>query len=602
MCGIAAIFNYKFNGEVVRKEILDAIRDGMVSRGPDDAGSWISSDYTVGLAHRRLSIIDLSREGAQPMFSQDGKLKIVFNGEIYNYPQLKEELQSLGYKFSSSTDTEVLLYLYKEYGKQMVSRLRGMFAFCIWDEEKQGLFIARDAFGIKPLYYADNGYTIQIASQVKALLKGGQVDTTPEPAGHAGFLLWGSVPEPFTFYKGIKSLPPGSFLWIDKKGTKIDKQYFSMTEIINNSKPFDTVELNKEEIDRYIHSTLQDSVKHHLIADVPVGLFLSSGIDSTILATLIKEVRGSDLQTITIGFSEYKGTLNDETPLAEQLAKDLGFSHKTYWITKNDFTREVENILEAMDQPTIDGINTYFVSKMAADAGLKVAISGLGGDELLGGYPSFKQIPKMVRVLKYPSKISPFFGKVFRFLSKNIIMRYTSPKYASILEYGGSYAGAYFLRRSLFMPWEIGSIMGEEMALEGLQTLNTIGNLEKTIKGLDDDYFKISTLETKWYMQNQLLRDSDWAGMAHSIEIRVPLVDKQVFQNMVPILKSDIRPDKRYVARAILDPSHAAIVNRPKTGFSVPVHDWLLNDTQYGNERGLRGWALKVYKKFSGEL
>ena len=215
MCGIAGIFAYGPSARPVDREELLRIREAMIARGPDGAGLWISPDQRIGLAHRRLAIIDLSEAGAQPMATADGRLHITFNGEIYNYQVLRRELEAKGYRFHSHSDTEVLLHLYADRGQDMVHALRGMYTFAIWDEHKKGLFLARDPFGIKPLYVADNGHTIRVASQVKALLKGGAVDTTLEPAGHVGFFLWGHVPEPYTLYKGIRALGAGTSLWID---------------------------------------------------------------------------------------------------------------------------------------------------------------------------------------------------------------------------------------------------------------------------------------------------------------------------------------------------------------------------------------------------
>jgi asparagine synthase (glutamine-hydrolysing) len=340
-----------------------------------------------------------SRSGVRSRWvSADGQLVISFNGEIYNYRALCKQLERKGYLFRSHSDTEVLLYLYAEKGEAMLEELRGMYALALWDGRKRGLLLARDPLGIKPLYYADDGATLQVASQVKALLKGGRVDTTPEPAGHVGFFLWGHVPEPYTFYKGIRALPAGSTLWVDATGLHQLNHFFSLTDELTRASETALI-FRHEEMQERLRTALTDSVRHHLIADVPVGVFLSSGLDSTTLTALTAEIGGS-LRTVTLGFSEYQGTENDETPLAELVAKHYGASHQTRWVTRKDFQSESQNLLEAMDQPTIDGVNSYFVSRAAASTGLKVALSGLGGDELLGGYPSFRQIPRVVRILR----------------------------------------------------------------------------------------------------------------------------------------------------------------------------------------------------------
>src|SRR6058998_3521040 len=330
MCGIAAIFSYRGGPPVAEPELL-AIRDRMASRGPDGAGIWISEDRLIGLAHRRLSIIDLSPGGAQPMFDDTGTCGITFNGEIYNYRELRAELVKKGFRFRSTSDTEVLLQLYADRGMAMLDSLRGMYAFAIWDGRKKGLFLARDPYGIKPLYYADDGKTFRVASQVKALVAGGNIDTTPNPAGHAGFFLWGHVPDPHTMYKGIRAVPAGSFLWLEQGQTVREVSFCSIPSIFAETAQKSVARNGTRK--STLSEALRDTVRHHLIADVPVGVFLSSGLDSTTLAALATEEGGS-LQTVTLGFEEFKGTPNDETPLAEQVARSCGTKHQTIWVTR----------------------------------------------------------------------------------------------------------------------------------------------------------------------------------------------------------------------------------------------------------------------------
>jgi len=249
----------------------------------------MSRDRQVGLAHRRLAIIDTSPTGAQPMSTSDGGLCIVYNGEIYNYRELRKELQYKGYPFITQSDTEVLLHLYREYGHEMVHQLRGMYAFALWDAGKRGLFLARDPFGIKPLYYSDDGTTIRVASQVKSLLISDAVDTSSEPAGHVGFFLWGYVPDPYTLYKGVRALPAGTSLWVDAGGQAVPQPFFALRDTLilaeEQAKTVTAVEMRDE-----LREALLDTVRHHLVADVPVGVFLSSGLDSTTLAVLAREV------------------------------------------------------------------------------------------------------------------------------------------------------------------------------------------------------------------------------------------------------------------------------------------------------------------------
>lgn len=592
MCGLAGIYSYKNDAPLVDTEELIRIRDHMANRGPDGKGLWLSNNKRCGLAHRRLAIIDLSEAGHQPMSTQDGRFHISFNGEIYNYLDLRAELEQKGVLFHSHSDTEVLLHLYRKDGAAMLPKLRGMFAFAIWDEQEQNLFLARDHFGIKPLYIANNGKTIRFASQVKALLAGGQIDTTPEPAGLVGFYLWGSIPEPYTRYKGIRALPAGSCLTIDSSGRTQQYNYFDLNKALRlPSIPVNPI--NKKDTLEQLHTALADSVKHHLIADVPVGLFLSAGLDSSTLVALASEVKDSQLRTVTLGFKEYIGTDNDETILAQTVAEHYNTQHRTQWVQQQDFAAGYENILAAMDQPSIDGVNTYFVCKAAKDAGLKVAVSGLGGDELLGGYPSFTQIPKMVKALKHFGTI-PGLGKGFRLISVPILKHCTSPKYAGLFEYGSNYEGAYLLRRGLYMPWELPQVLDAEVVKQGWQELNALSALRHTVAGIKNNQLKISALEMAHYMRNQLLRDTDWASMAHSLEVRTPLIDIELFKATTILAHANTPPSKMDMAISPNKQLPLSILNRPKSGFSIPVGSWLEIDSNRNKTGDLRHWAHTV--------
>jgi asparagine synthase (glutamine-hydrolysing) len=599
MCGIAAIFSYSSTASPVDAEQLLRIRDAMIHRGPDGSGWWISADMRAGLAHRRLAIIDLSETGAQPMSTADGRLRISFNGEIYNYREIRRELEGKGFRFRSSSDTEVLLHLYADRGAAMLDVLRGMYAFALWDDQKRGLFLARDPFGIKPLYYSDDGGTLRVASQVKALLKGGAVDTSPEPAGHVGYFLWGHVPEPYTLYRGIRALPAGTSLWIDSTGKREIRQFFSVTDEL--AKASETKHsLGSEEIGERLRTSLLDSVRHHMIADVPVGIFLSAGIDSSTITALASEAATADLRSVTLGFREFQGTDNDESVLAELVAQHYGTLHQTQWVTKDDFRSEYDRILDAMDQPSIDGVNSYFISRAAAQTGLKVTLSGLGGDELFGGYPAFREIPTAVKLVG-PFRKLPSLGRCLRYVSAPILKRFTSPKYAGLLEYGGTYGGAYLLRRGMFMPWELPKLLDGELVRAGWTELQTLSRLEQTTKDIGNPHLRVEALETSWYMRNQLLRDTDWASMAHSLEIRLPLVDIELFRAAAQLFNSNSVPGKRAMAAAPFKALPRAVVDRKKTGFTTPVADWLVpSDRRSKAPRGLRVWATTIYRKWEG--
>jgi asparagine synthase (glutamine-hydrolysing) len=593
MCGIAGIYVYRDAAPPVDSDELLRIREAMVRRGPDGAGFWISEDKRIGLAHRRLAIIDLSDAGLQPMATVDGRLRITFNGEIYNYRELKKELEAKGYIFQSGSDTEVLLHLYADRGQEMVHALRGMYAFAIWDDSRKAVFLARDPFGIKPLYYADNGATIRIASQVKALLAGGAIDTKEDPAGHASFLLLGSVADPFTLYRNIRALPAGSSLWIDRNGAASIKQFFRIADVLAAAEGDPRV-LSDEERSARIADALRDSVRSHLVSDVPIGVFLSAGIDSSSLLGLACEAGAANLRTMTLGFREYAGTENDETALAESIAHYFGAQHESRWVGRADFEAGEAALLAAMDQPTIDGVNTYFVAKAAAEAGMKVALSGLGGDELFGGYPSFHDIPRMKNWLGWGQSI-PLLGRTFRRLGARVVPGNLSPKLAGLLEFGGTYAGAYLLRRGLYMPWELAGLMGAERARAGLEALQPIVRLKRSIAGLAGNRTIVSTLELEWYMRCQLLRDADWAGMAHSLEIRVPFVDTVLLRALAPSMASPRPPIKRDLVNVVGRGLPRGIVGRSKTGFTIPTREWAQHRRPgLMRERGLRGWARFV--------
>src|SRR5215471_9326755 len=609
MCGIAGIYAFHYAANPVDRNELRRIRDHMAARGPDGVGEWYSQDGRVGFGHRRLTIIDLSERGAQPMMSADGKLVVTFNGEIYNYRQLRASLEARGHTFRTQTDTEVLLHLYAEKGEAMVHDLRGMFAFGLWDEEKSGLLLARDPYGIKPLYYADDGWTLRFASQVKALLAGGKVSRDPEPAGWVGFWLFGSVPEPFTTYQEIRALPAGSVLWVDRVGTHETKQYFSIADTYCRAEAASSP-INDESQQHCAREALLDSVRHHLVADVPVGAFLSSGIDSGALVGLMRDAGQQEIQTVTVAFEEFRGTGEDEAPIAAEIASRYGTRHTTRVVTEQEFRNDLPKILEAMDQPTIDGLNTWFVSKAARELGLKVAISGLGGDELFGGYPSFRDVPLCVRALAIPGNL-PVLGDLTRLLISRGLSPSVNPKAAGLLKYGGSYASAYFLRRGLFMPWELQALIGADTRL-GLRRLNPIRYIEGLLEPKPSSSFsRIAVLESSLYMRNQLLRDTDWSSMAHSLEVRLPLVDSRLLNQFASITARNGSQSKRLLAHSPRVPLSPKVIERPKTGFTTPIQSWLQRDNRIQEWRQVpslaaykcawaRRWAFEVSAATAG--
>jgi asparagine synthase (glutamine-hydrolysing) len=581
MCGINGIFAYHYAANGVDRAELVRTRDHMAARGPDGCGAWTGDDGRVGLGHRRLAIIDLSDAGAQPMVSADGRLAVTFNGEIYNHRELRRGLEASGCVFHSRCDTEVLLHLYARKGAAMVDDLRGMFAFAIWDAGRRTLLLARDPYGIKPLYYADDGWTFRFASQVKALLAGGAVSREAEAAGHVGFCLWGSVPEPFTTYRAVRALPAGATLLVDRTGAHEPKRYRSIARIYCDAEAeaLGRVRRNGEDARPELREALIDSVRHHLLADVPVGAFLSAGIDSGALVGLMRDAGQDDIQTVTLAFEEFQGRPEDEAPLAAEVARLYGARHATRIVTEAEFSADLARILDAMDQPTIDGINTWFVAKAARELGLKVAISGLGGDELFGGYPSFRDIPGWVGLMAVPSRL-PGLGRAARLVAQRLTPAFgLSPKAAGLVELGGSYAGAYLLRRGLFMPWELGQVLDREVVVDGLRRLAPLGRVAAELVPCPRSaHARVATLESALYMRNQLLRDTDWASMAHGLEVRVPLVDHVLLGKVAAASatgRTEAGMPKAGLALAPTTPLPHRVLARRKTGFATPIAGWL---------------------------
>ena len=586
MCGIAGFHAHAASARAVSRDTLTAMRDRMAARGPDGAGLWIADDARTGFGHRRLSIIDLSEGGHQPMTPPDGRLTIVFNGEIYNYRALRDELVAQGVAFVSDSDTEVMLHLYARDGAAMLGKLRGMFALAIWDARDRTLVLARDPLGIKPLYYSDTGGTLTFASQVKALLVDTAISRDPSPAGLAGFHLMGSVPEPFTAWRAIRALPAGSWMKVDTSGVGEPVRYANVAQVLADGRAADP-----EAVD--VAAALRDSVAHHLVADVEVGAFLSGGVNSSALIGLMRDCGQDRIRACTLSFGEFEGQHQDETPGAAAVAKHYGVDHHIRRITAAEFRGDMDAIFEAMDQPSIDGINTWFVSKAVREMGLKVALSGLGGDELLAGYSTFRTVPAMRRKFG-PLAAIPGAGALARILLGATGVARRNPKAAGVLDYAGSWAGAYLLRRAVLMPFELDKVMDPAMAREGLAELDPLGAIERSVTpDPGSDNGRVCALETSNYMRNQLLRDSDWAGMAHSLEIRVPLVDFTLLKTLAPRIAT-LKPGegKMLLANAPSRPVPREIVERSKTGFSIPVADWLAgNAAHVPDRRASRDWA-----------
>jgi asparagine synthase (glutamine-hydrolysing) len=594
MCGIAgAYFPARGDGAAAVHVMCQRMR----KRGLDAKGEWQDTQSGIFLGHRRLSIIDLDARANQPMVSHDGRLVIVFNGEIYNYRELRAGLEAQGVRFRTTSDTEVILELFRRDGAGALPQLRGMFAIAIWDTQQRSLMVARDPYGIKPLYVARTARGTLFASQVKALLATGLVSKAREPAGIAGFYIWGSVPEPFTTYQDIMPVPAGSWLSITEKGASVPVTYANVEAAWERPQPISDLSL-------HVRQAVMDSVRAHLVADVPVGVLLSGGVDSGAIAAAMMEL-GQQAEGITIGFSEFAGRERDEVPRAQQIAAHYGMRHSVRRIGRDEFLNDTADILDAMDQPSIDGVNTWFAAKAVAERGYKVVLSGIGGDEVFCGYDTFRTVPELYRFGRLLAMAGPLrhamkipFGIAAAALHQ--------PKLAGIPTLAHRFSGAYLLRRALLTPQEVPGVMSSDFAREGLQRL-AAAQLSEDEPVSGNFIGSVAAFESTHYLRNQLLRDGDWASMAHSLELRTPLVDWRLLQALAPCAAQFISGDgKRLLARVPERPLPDAVVNHRKTGFGMPFAKWLSDSVPQKSplprimqSRWARRWACIVAEAFS---
>jgi asparagine synthase (glutamine-hydrolysing) len=540
-------------------------------RGPDAEGVWTGPGAALG--HRRLAIQDLDARSNQPMVTADGEYSITFNGEIYNFHELRNELEAEGVAFRTTSDTEVLLALYAREGERMLPRLRGMFAFAIWNVRLREAFLARDPYGIKPLYYAQTDRGVVFASQVKAILASGLVSRARETAGVAGFYLWGTVPEPWTLYRGVFSLPAGCWMRVRQGRAEMPVCW---NDIRENWRQQGTVH-SREELQETVRKAVTDSVRAHLVSDVPVSVFLSGGIDSGTMAGLISEL-GGQVEGITVGFQEFVLQHEDEVPSANAIAENYGLPHSVRRISREEFEQDLGQILDAMDQPSIDGVNTWFAAKAAAERGYKVVLSGVGGDELFYGYTHMRQLPRNARLGR--AAAIPGGRSLVDTVCRHLANGHRHPKLKGIAKYMGSLEGVYYLKRCLFLPEELPLLMGEESAREGLARLG--GSPPGMTKAnAVNDAAGVCLLDSSLYLRNQLLRDSDWASMAHSLELRTPLVDAALL-DALKLCQTEFAggTGKRLLAQSPARPLPEKIIRRKKSGFGVPMTQWLAAATE----------------------
>jgi asparagine synthase (glutamine-hydrolysing) len=395
-------------------------------------------------------------------------------------------------------------------------------------------------------------------------------------------------------YRTVRALPAGSYCWVDERGAGEPRPYFSIAATLREAVERDE-QLSEDQRRSAVHDAVLESVRYHMVADVPVGAFLSAGIDSTTVVALARETGAADLQTMTLRFAEYRGRVNDEAPLAAEVARRYGVRHAIQELTLDEFKAELPRIFAAMDQPSVDGLNSYFISKAARDLGLKVAMSGTGGDELFGGYTSFRDIPRWVPITSVLARV-PRVGDAVHRVNAALARRsrHFNPKMGEIVRYGASWAGAYLVKRGLFLASELPALLGEEVAREGLERLDPLRLIERAVTPDPGNGFaRVAALESSLYLRNQLLRDMDWASMAHSLEVRVPLVDAHLLRKLAPALVTRKERGKQLLAAAARPPLPTEVLKRRKTGFTLPIKEWLGQEGEV--EVGQRFWARKVH-------
>jgi asparagine synthase (glutamine-hydrolysing) len=569
MCGIAGLIDPGCP-QGSREERVRAMCEMMIHRGPDDFGIASSGGATIGM--RRLAIFD-PVNGHQPMATPDGRYTLVFNGAIYNYGALREELEALGYSFRTRCDTEVLLAALAHWGEDCLVRLRGMFAFALWDASEETLFAARDPFGIKPFYFIQEGSRLEFASEVSALVHGRTGSPQVDPVAVADYLAWFSVPAPRTIYRGVVCLQPGECLRFGGGGLEV-RRWWTFRSIPEVGDACAT----REEFVRSLRGRLEDTIQAHVLADVPVGAFLSGGLDSAIVGALMSRASGNVLKTFSIGFEEDDFS---EADYAEATARHIGSVHHTRILTGDEVARDLARILASLDQPTGDGINTYYASQTAQEGGVKVALSGLGGDELFGGYPSFRAVPRLGRLLPK-----------WRFLPAAA----RAPLLAA-LEAGGARSRklADFLRnsrdthelaslqrrvfsvarsRSMLSPDALAAVSGAAPFHPSLESIRSeIGDA--------DTFSIVSAWELRTYMADVLLRDSDVMSMRHSLELRVPFIDRPLIEwlwRQPHRFRQDLRHPKSALADATADLLPPGLLRRKKRGFTLPFGIWMRRD------------------------
>jgi len=566
MCGINGIFH--FSGATKSNGLIERMNEKLAHRGPDAVG--VFQDDVVQLGHRRLSIIDVSEAANQPFISADGNFVIVFNGEIYNYRTVKNQLTD--YQFKTNGDTEVILAAYIKWGENCLRVLNGIFSFAIWDKSKKELFVSRDRLGVKPLYYfLSNNYFV-FSSSLKSILSTNLVERKISKSGLIDFLRYQTVHAPATIIEDIDVLMPGHFMRVNEEDGVVFKEYWNVTQA--QRKKYESIDA----VHAAVKNQLTQSVEMQLVADVPFGAFLSGGIDSSLIVALMSKVHNQKVDTFSVVFKEQEFS---EREFSQLVAKKFQTNHHEIELSVNDFKELIPAALSFMDHPSGDGPNTFVVSKKTKEAGIKMALSGLGGDELFGGYSIFNQLPNLQNkkwIRSFPGYGRRPFAKIYHSLKGTV----ASSKISALLSLDNyEVADIYQIYRQVLMDEQIIKLVSYPY-LSSNRVFEITNELVgyKTNGASLPNLSKISVAEISTYMQNVLLRDADQMSMASGLEVRVPFLDHELVELVLGIgdeFKKPITP-KKLLVDSFADLLPQEIYNRPKMGFVLPYEKWMKND------------------------
>lgn len=562
MCGIAGIFSKSVNTEQIN-DALKKMQDAIAHRGPDSHGIFIED--SIGLAHRRLAIIDLSPAGHQPMISDDNNIVLSFNGEIYNFQEIKSQLPD--YPFKSKTDTELIIAAYKKWGIRCIEKLNGMFVISIWNKNKNELFIARDRLGIKPLYFYKEDDTFLFSSEIRSLLASNLVPRKLNQQSLFEFFTYQTVHAPQTLINNVYELLPGHYITITQNDFEIN-EYWKPSTSINT----EVTNHSKDEVHKNISTLLHQAVEKRLMSDVPFGAFLSGGIDSSIIVGLMSKTLSTPVKTFTVTFDESEFS---EAKYAELIAKKFNTNHTEIKLSPKDFLDELPTALKALDHPSGDGPNSYIVSKVTRESGVTMAMSGLGGDELFAGYPVFTNTLKLEQ-LKWIWSLPTAIRKPVGNLIDSIIKKSSTGKLKELISNQElNLYQSLSLSRKISLEKELKSFLNLDRYSDPVSKI--LSNQIETEKDTLPLLSKVSIAEITTYMQNVLLRDTDQTSMAHALEVRVPFLDHELVEYVLGVPDKYKTPDypKKLLIESVDGLLPDEIVHRKKMGFTFPWEKWL---------------------------